>query len=148
MFGLYWVSVSTALPAVTWVLPGNCSRSWRNTGAPTKMNYNFCSVVKCNYQTRQCDAGSGKRSECSEWTWRTWWLRMPACDRGLRAVALTLILFPAPAVLSFLGSPPQVRVPVVLSCHPRFSLSSFSLLLVRDEAVSSYLSVLSLLALC
>ena len=57
MFSLDWVSVSTALPAVTWILPGDCSRPWRNMEAPAEMNFNFCLIVRLNYQTRQCDMG-------------------------------------------------------------------------------------------
>lgn len=121
IFSLHWVSVSTALPAVTWVLPGDCSRSWHNTGAPTKMNFNFCSVVRLNYQTRHCDIGVWEvkwifrvnlkdvmTQDASLWPWLLEpWL-------GLASYLL------APAVLSFLDSTFQVRVPVVLSCHPCF----------------------------
>lgn len=119
--GLHWVSVSPALPAVTWVLPGDCSRSCHNTGAPTKMNFNFCSVVRLNYQTRHCDIG----------VWEVKWIfRVTLKDMMTQDASLWLWLLEpwlrlasyllASAVLSFLDSPLQVRVPVVLSCHPCF----------------------------
>lgn len=126
IFDLHWVSVSTALPAVSWALPGDCSRPWRNTGAPTKMNFNSCSVVRLNYKTRHCDIGvweakrifrvnlkDGITQDASLWLW--------LLESWLRLASYLL----ASAVLSFLDSPLQVRVPVVLSCHPCFlSLSA------------------------
>lgn len=106
IFGRHWVSVSTALPAVTRVLPGDCSKSWRNTGAPTKMNFNFCSVVRLNYQTKHCDIG----------VWEVKWIfRVNLKDMMTQYSSLWLWLLEpwlrlasyllASAVLSFLDSP-------------------------------------------
>lgn len=152
MFGLHWVSVSTALPAVTWILPGDCSRSWRNTRAPTEMNFNFCYVVRLNYQTRRYDI----RVWEEKGMFRVGLKDMMAQDASvwpviIRAAALTCILFICTSCLVLPSFSPSGQS----SCCPKLSsLLPLTLsppppwLVVRDEAVLSYLSVLSLLALC
>lgn len=130
MFSLYWVSVSTALPAVTWILPGDCSRPWRNTEAPTEMNFNFCFRVRLNYQTRQCDMGVCE-SQCML---RVGLKDMTTQDAGVWPVTsrpgsdLHLIYLHRLSC-PYLISPLRVRVPFVLSRRPCLLSLSFSFLI-------------------
>ena len=131
MFSLYWVSVSTALPAVTWILPGDCSRPWRNTEAPTEMNFNFCFIVRLNYQTRQCDMGVCESTVHAQSGFEGHddsgcWCVTRDCSRpgsDLHLIYLQRLSCPS------LISPLRVRVPFVLSRHPCLLSLSFSFLI-------------------
>lgn len=152
MFGLHWVSVSTALPAVTWALPGDCSRSWHNTGAPTEMNFNFYFAVRLNYRTRRYDIRVWEET----WTFRVDLKDTMAQDASLwlaiiRAMPLACILCTGTSRLVLPWFSPLGQsscCPKLSSLLPLTLFFFFPLLVVRDEAVLSYLSVLSLLALC
>ena len=155
MFSLYWVSLSTALPAVTWILPGDCSRPWCNMEAPTEMNFNFCFIVRLNYQTRQCDMGvcgstvhgqSGLKDMMTQdagvWPVTAFALDL-TCSLFTCTNCLVLPWFP------LFRSEFLLSWAVIQACPLFLSFFFFSYLLgVREGAVLSYLSVLSLLALC